>query len=137
MSRPAPDRLQNRFRQRVAALNFAIQTTPPPETTEGREDLFNLHIQLFELYMPANFIDLARDQLKAALALNPSEKSVPLEAKIQMQGQLNQLENAITQLSQKMEETGDRSAAEGRRPGDVRAAAGGRGHGDRQTGPGR
>ncbi len=104
MSRPTPDRLMNRFRQRVTALNFAIQTTPPPETDEGREDLFKLHIQLFELYMTANFADLARDHLKAALALNPPETSVPREAKIQMQGQLNQLENGITQLSQKMEE---------------------------------
>ncbi len=104
MNPPTPDRLMNRFRQRVTALNFAIQTTPPPETDEGREDLFHLHRQLFELYMSAGFLDLSRDQLKAALALNPPEKSVPPEAKIQMQLQLQKLENAITELSQKMDE---------------------------------
>ena len=28
MIAPPPDRLMNRFRQRVTALNYAIQTTP-------------------------------------------------------------------------------------------------------------
>jgi tetratricopeptide (TPR) repeat protein len=101
---PAPDRLMNRFRQQVAALNFAIQTTPPPESEEARVDLFNLNLQLFELYMPANFLDLARDRLKAAMALNPPETRLAPEARLAMQNQLNQLEEAVQQIAQKIDE---------------------------------
>ena len=36
MISPNTERLMNRFRQRVTALNFAIQTTPPPQSEDGR-----------------------------------------------------------------------------------------------------
>src|SRR5262249_52659794 len=50
---PSPERLINRYRQRVTALNYAIQTSPTPVTDEGRDELFELNYQLFELYAMA------------------------------------------------------------------------------------
>ena len=96
MITPTPERLMNRFRQRVTALNFAIQTTPPPQTEDGREELFELNLQLFQLYMSANFRDLARDRLKAALALNPeTSHCLPRGASSSSQDQFNQLDESI------------------------------------------
>src|SRR5262249_6782099 len=65
---PRPQLLMNRFRQRVTALNFAIQTTPPPRNVEERNVLFALNLELYQLYRSVNFFDLARDRLRAALA---------------------------------------------------------------------
>jgi tetratricopeptide (TPR) repeat protein len=101
---PSPNRLINRYRQRVTALNYAIQTTPTPTTGAGRNELFDLNMQLFELYAAANFRDLARDRLAAALALNPTEDHVTNETRIALQGQLNQLDQAIKQIDERMKD---------------------------------
>lgn len=55
-----------RYRQRVAALNFAIQLTPPPRTTDAKQGLALLHGQLADLYLGNQTLDLARDHLQAA-----------------------------------------------------------------------
>ncbi len=61
-------------------------------------------MRLSELYMSANFLDLARDRLKAALALNPSEERLPRDARLALQNQLSQFDEAIEQVNSKMEE---------------------------------
>jgi tetratricopeptide (TPR) repeat protein len=101
---PAPERLMNRYRQRVTALNYAIQTSPTPSTDMGRDELFELNYQLFELYAMTNFVDLARDQLGAALASNPTEDYLKQRnlSRPALQAQLNQLNEAITQVENRM-----------------------------------
>ena len=104
MISPPPDRLMNRFRQRVTALNYAIQTSPTPVTDAGRDELFDLNMQLYELYSAANFHDLARDRLGAALALNPSAEHVSKENRVALQAQFDQLDQAIKQIEAKMDD---------------------------------
>jgi hypothetical protein len=104
MITPTPDRLINRFRQRVTALNYAIQTTPAPQSDEARDELFDLNLQLYDLYISASFADLARDRLKAALAFNPSETRLPKDARLTLQNQLAQLDQAVEQIRAKMDE---------------------------------
>jgi tetratricopeptide (TPR) repeat protein len=101
---PPPERLMNRFRQRVTSLNYAIQTTPTPDSDEARNELFNLNMQLFDLYVAANFGDLARDRLRAALAARPTEDHVPAAMRSDLQARLNQLDKAIEQIGETLEE---------------------------------
>lgn len=100
----SPERLMNRFRQRVTVLNYAIQTTPTPRTPEDRDELFGLNLELFELYASANFVDLARDRLKAALALNPSKDILPEEGRIAMQQRLEQINQFVEQAMGRLDE---------------------------------
>lgn len=58
-----------RFRQRVSALNFAIQTTPPPRDLAGRGQLAELNATLAQLYLGNRMFDLARDRLQTAHSL--------------------------------------------------------------------
>jgi tetratricopeptide (TPR) repeat protein len=101
---PSPDRLINRFRQRVTALNYAIQTSPTPSTDSGRDELFELNYQLYELYALANFVDLARDQLTAALAVGPSDAYLEQRrlSRPALQSHLNQLSEAVTEIDNRM-----------------------------------
>ncbi len=104
----SPDRLINRFRQRVTALNYAIQTSPKPASEPARNELFDLNMQLYELYASANALDLARDRLGAALALNPGEEYLQFRriSRAALQNQFNQLDQGITQIEQKVEDQG-------------------------------
>ena len=64
----APMRL--RMEQRMAALNSFIQTVPkPPANAEARLTLRNARLELANLYETTGSVDLARDQLEAALPL--------------------------------------------------------------------
>ncbi len=82
MLTPNPELLMNRFRQRVTALNFAIQTTPPPQAEADRRELFELNMQLFQLYMSVNFRDLARDRLRMALELTQPDNFLASETRM-------------------------------------------------------
>jgi tetratricopeptide (TPR) repeat protein len=101
---PSPERLINRYRQRVTALNYAIQTSPTPVTDAGRDELFELNYQLFELYAMANADDLARDQLAAALAVNPTDEYLKQRnlSRPALQTQVNQLSDLINQIDSRM-----------------------------------
>src|SRR5262249_4245916 len=79
---PRPQQLMNRFRQRVTSLNFAIQTTPPPRSAGERNVVWALNLELYQLYRSVNFFDLARDRLRAALAVASAE--TPMEARSQL-----------------------------------------------------
>jgi tetratricopeptide (TPR) repeat protein len=92
--RSAPPRLENlmnRFQQRVTALNFAIQTTPPPDSPESRQDLLGLNIDLFQLYLGANFLDLARDRLQLVVDTSQPDDFAP-EVRAQFRKQLDELD---------------------------------------------
>ena len=71
-----------RFRQRVMALNYAIESTPPPRSAEARAALADLHLQLGELYESMSYLDLALENLKKARELlGPAQFPQELEAR--------------------------------------------------------
>jgi len=94
-----PNPLGLRFRQRVAALHFAIETTPPsPAFPEERIYLATMHAEMSQMMLLANFVDLARDHLRASLDLDP-EAAQAADRRSQL-AQLNQgLEQMQTELS--------------------------------------
>ncbi len=81
---PSLDHLMTRFQQRVTALNYAIQTTPPPKTLETRRELHSLNLELFQLYVSGNALDLARDRLQTVLETSQPE-DFPPEVRAQLQ----------------------------------------------------
>ena len=99
---PTPQALPLRARQLVTALTYAIQTTPPPRNPLDRQELQRMNLQLFELAMRMNFLDLARDRLQAALALDRPEIGLRPEVKQQYENQLAQLNERIGQIQQRM-----------------------------------
>jgi tetratricopeptide (TPR) repeat protein len=94
---PRPDVLMTRFRQRVTALSYAIQTTPPPRSAADRRDAQRLNLELFQLFMSANFLDLARDRLQSVLDKAAAGDFTP-EGRIELAQQLAQLNERVNQL---------------------------------------
>jgi tetratricopeptide (TPR) repeat protein len=98
---PRPDLLSTRFRQRVTALNYAIQSTPQPKTAAARADLQRLNNELFNLHLSVNHLDLARDRLAALKA-----ESVPTdfsdEGRVLLSQQFAQLEEKVKQVEENM-----------------------------------
>ncbi len=88
-----------RYRQRIAALNFAIQTTPPPRNVAARGDLASLHAQIADLYLSNQAFDLARDHLRSA-----RELVGPTEFGEVRQQQLDQLNEEIDRFQTQFEE---------------------------------
>jgi tetratricopeptide (TPR) repeat protein len=102
---PRTDLLINRFRQRVAALNYAIQTTPPPESVQARVALQGLNLQLAQLYMGMNYLDLARDRFQAVLdGSAPADFSPEFRTQLSQQvarfnEQLRQAQDQMTEMT--------------------------------------
>src|SRR5262249_22983160 len=55
-----------RMRQRLAALNYAVQAYPPPTNPEKKRFLGGMHFKLAQLYRINSDIDLYRDHLLIA-----------------------------------------------------------------------
>ncbi len=100
---PKLDNVTTRYQQRVAALNYAILTTPTPRNESGRADLIQLNLELFQLYIAANARDLARDRLKAVIDMCGPNDLAP-RARQQLQQQLDVLNQEATNLEEKLEE---------------------------------
>jgi tetratricopeptide (TPR) repeat protein len=92
-----PNPLGFRFRQRVAALNFAIQTSPRPTTESEREVLASLHSEFSQLMLLANAIDIGRNHLRQALELAPDSSNSG-----DRRSQLANLDQAILQRETEM-----------------------------------
>ncbi|WP_337176476.1 tetratricopeptide repeat protein [Paludisphaera sp.] len=97
--RPGGPLMAERVKQIITAVNYAIQTTPSPRTADQRGELMGLRLELFELYGQLGFVDLARDQLRAALDLTRRGELAP-EARLQYQSQLQQLDQQVSQVEQ-------------------------------------
>lgn len=97
---PNPLLVMTRYRQRATALNFAIQTTPPPRTPEERQILRGLNLELFRHYIAGNFNDLARDRLQQALEIGSADLNE--ETRAAFTQQLNQLNEVIKQIQDGM-----------------------------------
>ena len=93
--------LNTRFRQRVTALTYAIQTSPPPRSPDARRELAALNMGLLQLFVQAGYLDLARDRLQVVMDLSQPGDFTP-EAKAQYEQQLEQLNQRIRQIEDGM-----------------------------------
>ncbi|GAC1463561.1 MAG: hypothetical protein NVSMB9_01190 [Isosphaeraceae bacterium] len=100
---PQPNLLMTRFRQRATALNYAIQTTPPPKTLQERRELQVLNLDLFQLWISVNYLDLARDRLQAVLD-NKGGLEFPENVRVEMTKNLAQLDDQVKQIQTQMSE---------------------------------
>jgi len=99
---PNIDVLTMRFKQRVTSLNYAILTTPPPQTPDARRELQALNMELFQLFLQAGYIDLARDRLQVVLdQVQPGDFPSP-EAESQYRQQLEQLNHRFKQVEENL-----------------------------------
>src|SRR5262249_45511083 len=86
----------------TAALNAAIQTTPPPRTNDDRLALFTLNGRLFDLYLKVSYFDLARDRLQAMLNEVPAQ--VTGEELARLREQLAGLNQQVRQIQDNVNE---------------------------------
>jgi tetratricopeptide (TPR) repeat protein len=100
---PRPEAAMTRFRQRATALNYAIQSTPPPESAAERQALQRLNLDLSRLYLSANFFDLARDRLRAVIEGTRASDMQP-EARAQMRQELGRLVEQVNRVQERLDE---------------------------------
>ncbi|WZO96521.1 hypothetical protein EP7_003514 [Isosphaeraceae bacterium EP7] len=91
--------LINRYRQRVAALRYAILTSAKPIDRESRRELAERNIELGQLYLDMGYADEARDRFQAALDVD-SRKELPSDMRIQISQQLIPLNEAIAKAQE-------------------------------------
>lgn len=102
---PRSDLLMTRFRQRVTALSYAIQTTPPPKDAAATRELNNLNLELFQLFLSTNFLDLARDRLQFAVSkMNKADYTPEIRTRFsqdlaQLNEQIKQIQNRMSDLT--------------------------------------
>lgn len=99
-----PDLLITRFRQRITALNYAVQTTPPQTTPHGRHNLQALNMEMYQLYLSANFLDLARDRLQAAVESTAADDFTP-DQRAKLSQDLAQLNEAVLRIQNAVSES--------------------------------
>ena len=92
--------LMTRFRQRVTAISYAIQTTPPPQNDAARLDLARLHFELGRLFGAVSFFDLSRDRFQTALDL--AAKSLSAEERAQYAQQVSLLSEQVAEIQKRM-----------------------------------
>ena len=95
------DYLMFRLGQRIAVLNYAIQSTPPPRTDDAKDELGDLHRELASLFRSAGDIDLERRELQAAKELKrpgefPEDEAQRLEA---LDRAIEELEGRLNDVS--------------------------------------
>jgi len=97
MMQAGPTPLGLRFRQRVAAVHFAIETSPAPVSQVEREYLAALHGEMGQLMLLANAVDVAREHLRKALEINPETENAA-----ERRAQVAQLDQAYEQMETDM-----------------------------------
>lgn len=95
--------LSGLVRQRITALNFAIQTTPPPKTPAERQALISLQFDLYSDFLELGYVDLARDHLQAALNLAKPGDLTP-EGRMQQRNRLDELNRRVRQIEDALNE---------------------------------
>lgn len=113
-----------RMRQRITALNFAIMTTPPPDSPETRQTLSNLHGELAILYRQREFIDLEMDELERVQELiRPANLSEDDERRLRaLQGAVAQFDINLKNLGQERQLSADDRYSIALRQGMIRRA---------------
>lgn len=74
---PPPDLLPLRFAQRLSALNYAIQSSPPAIFDRERAELADLHFQAYQAYSSLNYVDKSLEHLAQVVRLSPPESLNP------------------------------------------------------------
>jgi len=100
---PSVNLLNGLVRQRLAALNFAIQTTPPPKDQDERRALISLHFDLYAAHLQLGQLDLARDHLQAALNRAKTGDLDP-EARMHQRNQLDELDQRVKRIEDALNE---------------------------------
>ena len=100
---PKLENLMTRFQQRVTVLNFAVQTTPPPDSPENRRELQALNLELCQLYLSANALDLAHDRLQLVLETSEPE-DFPADVRVQLKKQLDDLDQKMKLVEESLAE---------------------------------
>ncbi len=99
---PRPGLLPLRYRQLITSLNYAIQTTPPPRNPLARQDLRRVNIELFQLYLAANFLDLARDRLQAILDKSKIDSGFQAADRDQIARDLAELSRRVKEVEEQL-----------------------------------
>ncbi|WP_165072328.1 tetratricopeptide repeat protein [Paludisphaera rhizosphaerae] len=99
--KPSGTLMNERIRQVVTALKYAVETTPPVRTQQERMELISLHFDLFDAYSQLGFVDLARDELQAVFD-TAKAGDLNQEARAQYQTTLDQYNQQIGQIEQAM-----------------------------------
>ena len=97
MMQAGPNPLGLRFRQRVAALHFAIETSPRPATPVESEYLSALHAEMAQLMLLANAVDIGRDHLRKCMEIDPEASNTS-----ERRAQIAQLDQAYEQMETEM-----------------------------------
>jgi len=97
-----------RARQRITALNYAIQTTPKPRDATSRAALSESHMKLADLFRQTGDLDMERDNLAAARELYPPG-TFPLD----QSKRLDQLDDAIRNFNDRLEKASTQPGMEG------------------------
>ena len=61
----------------IASMNYAIQTSPPPQGDDARRSLATQHLDLAQYFGGQNDVDLARDHLQSAIDLKRLRRPQP------------------------------------------------------------
>lgn len=96
---PPSNYVKFRLQQRLAVLNFAVMSTPPPRNQDARDALAGLHHQLGELYLSANAYDLARDHFeKQRKLVRPGDFSDEEASRLaQLDEQVERVQSALSE----------------------------------------
>ena len=95
---PKVELLMNRMQQRAAALNYAIQTTPPPKSAADRVEKGGLNLELSELYFQIGARDMGRDCIRAFVeGVQPGDYTK--EMMDQIKRQLSEIEVAVKKVN--------------------------------------
>jgi Tfp pilus assembly protein PilF len=100
---PRTDLLGARMRQRITALNYAIQTTPPPKDDLARRELMAVQFELAEAYLTQGFVDLAQERLQLALG-QAKPGDLTDEGRLHYTQQLDQLTERVAQIKDAISE---------------------------------
>ncbi len=94
----APQLLLYRKRQLMTALNYAIQTTPPPTTERDREGLRELHLTMANELRRSDAYDMEMDHLAEAAKLFVTEPAPP-----ELKARLEKLQTEIAKFREALE----------------------------------
>ncbi|MDG3003203.1 tetratricopeptide repeat protein [Paludisphaera mucosa] len=97
--KPGGTLMSERLRQLVTALNYAVQTSPPPHTQAERQELMSVQYELYDAFLQLGFVDLAREQLRALLA-TAKPGDLASEPRLQYQALMEQLNQQVAQIEQ-------------------------------------
>ncbi len=103
--------LTDRVRQLLTALNYAIMTTPPPQTSEEYSELARLNMQLAQLYSNQGFLDLGRDRLELVLKYYERVDNVPIENLTTLTTQFTEMNNQLNEIQIRIQNMGVESQA--------------------------